>query len=92
MAAETDFSFNSNGSNVETDLYFNAYDINKCQCPPPIVESTTPVDDANVGTDFVVIPDDVNAPTTTLTSQSAIRILSDSGLGCHSVLRQQKSS
>ena len=47
---------------VETDLYFNANDINKCQCPPPIVESTTAVDDANVGTDFVVIPDDVNAP------------------------------
>ncbi len=48
---------------VETDLYFNAHDIIKYQCPPPIVESNTAVDDANVGTDFVVIPDNVNAPT-----------------------------
>ncbi len=67
MAAETDFSFDFNGTNVETDLYFNANDINKCHCPPPIVESTTAVDDANIGTDFVVIPDDVYAPTAALT-------------------------
>ena len=40
---------------VETDLFFNANDSNKCQCPSPIVESTTAVDDANVGTDFVVV-------------------------------------
>jgi len=30
---------------VETDLFFNANDSNKCQCPSPIVESTTAVDD-----------------------------------------------
>ena len=40
---------------VETDLYSHANDINKCQCPPPIVESTTAVGDSNVGTDFVVM-------------------------------------
>jgi len=40
---------------VETDLFFNANDSNKCQCPSPIVESTTAVDDANVGTDYVVV-------------------------------------
>jgi len=40
---------------VETDLFFNANDSNKCQCPSQIVKSTTAVDDANVGTDFVVV-------------------------------------
>jgi len=40
---------------VETDLFLNTNDSNKCQCPSPIVESTTAVDDANVGTDFVVV-------------------------------------
>ena len=40
---------------VETDLFFNTNDSNKCQCPSPIVESTTAVDNANVSTDFVVV-------------------------------------
>ena len=43
---------------VETDLYFNANDSNTCQCPPRIVESTTAVDDANVGKDLAA--DDAN--------------------------------
>jgi len=36
-------------------FFFYTNDSNKCQCPSPIVESTTAVDDANVGTDFVVV-------------------------------------
>ena len=40
---------------VETDLYFNSNVSNKCQCPPPMVQSTTAVDNANVGKDFVVV-------------------------------------
>jgi hypothetical protein len=42
---------------VEGDalMAFETDNSNKCQCPPPIVESTTAVGDSNVGTDFAVM-------------------------------------